>query len=147
MRGRLRDQVPGTQPEFDTLDGVMPHRPRRRLSRRVSVLALLTGSALLASPAAAQAAPPEGWTPTEPSALQFLLVLLIFPLGLFLVIAVLSMLSSAGTSGRYTPGLAWRNEDEWFGGPRAGVDAADRVDPAAIEGAEGSDRGGASARW
>ena len=45
---------------------------------------------------------------------------------------------------RYQPGLAWRNEPEWFAGPSGGVEAAE--EKAAVE--SGTDeRGGARAQW
>ena len=48
---------------------------------------------------------------------------------------------------KHAPGQAWRSESEWFGGPRGGLEAADKVDPKAIEGHDEADRGGASVRW
>lgn len=102
-------------------------------------LPLVTGPAV--------AAPPEAWPDSEPvSALSFLLVLLVIPLGLFLLIALLASVPSMVRGARYHPGLAWRHGTEWFGGPRNGIEAADRKDPREIEG-ESADRGGASARW
>jgi hypothetical protein len=100
----------------------------------------------LAAPALA--APPEQWEPAEPvSTLQFLLVLVGIPAALFLVIAVLSLAPSMARGGKHAPGAAWRNEPEWFGGPSGGIEAADKVDPKAIEGHDETARGGASARW
>lgn len=95
----------------------------------------------------ALAAPPEAWPDTEPaSAIGYLLVLLVIPLGLALLIALLASVPKLVRGERYTPGLSWRNETEWFGGPKDGVEAADRTDPKALEG-ESAERGGASARW
>ena len=62
-----------------------------------------------------------------------------------LLIAVLASVPKMVRGDGYTPGLAWRNESEWFGGPKDGLDAADRTDPKAIS--ADADRGGASARW
>lgn len=77
---------------------------------------------------------------------QALLVLLLIPAGLFALIALLTYLPSmARRETSYHPGLAWRHEPEWFGGPRDGLEKADKTDPAAVEGA--ADRGGASGRW
>jgi hypothetical protein len=75
-----------------------------------------------------------------------LLVLVVIPLGLALVISLLAVVPSMIRGERYTPGLAWRNENEWFGGPKDGLEATDKTDPQALEAAEGA-RGGASARW
>jgi len=100
----------------------------------------------LAAPALAEA--PETWTDPEPvSSLHALLILVAIPLALFVGISLLAYVPSMARGEKYTPGLAWRNENEWFGGPRGGVEAADRAEPDAIESAEESHRGGASARW
>jgi hypothetical protein len=118
--------------------------PLRRVLRAVA-LAPAVLLPLAAGPAVA--VPPEAWPDAEPvSALSFLLVLLVIPLGLGLVIAVLAVVPAMVRGQRYTPGLAWRNEAEWFGGPTDGLGAADRSDPQALEG-QGHERGGASARW
>lgn len=116
---------------------------RRSLRALVLTPALLVP--LVAAPAFA--VPPEAWPDSEPvGALDFLLLLLVIPLGLVVLIWVLASVPSMARGQKYTPGLAWRNESEWFGGPTDGLEAADRTEPEAIEAAE-ADRGGASARW
>lgn len=104
---------------------------------------LLLGGAL---PAAS--APPSQW-PEAPSVsvLDFLLVLLVIPTGLALVIALLAALPSmrSGGGSGYQPGLAWRHEAEWFGGPRDGLEKTDKSDRAAVEAS--GERGGASGHW
>lgn len=107
----------------------------------VLVPALLVGTAL---PAAAST--PSQWPePPAVSPLQFLLVVLLIPTGLALVIALLAALPSMRGGSTYQPGLAWRHEAEWFGGPRDGLEKADKSDPEAIEAA--GERGGASGHW
>jgi hypothetical protein len=99
------------------------------------------------APAPALADAPDTWPqPPHVSVLHVLVLLGAVPLGLFVLITLLVYLPSTVRGQRYQPGLAWRNESEWFGGPRDGVEAADHVEPAAIE-ASDRDRGGASARW
>jgi hypothetical protein len=98
--------------------------------------------------APAFAAPPEQWADADPvSAFEALLVIALIPAGLFLLITVLVYVPSMARGEKYTPGLAWRNENEWFGGPRGGVEATDTAQPDAIEGSGDTGRGGASARW
>lgn len=106
------------------------------------VLVLLVAGALPA------AAVPAQWPEPPPvSVFEFLLVLLIVPGGLALVIALLAALPSMrdGGTGTYQPGLAWRHEPEWFGGPRDGLEKADKTDPEALEAS--GERGGASGHW
>lgn len=109
---------------------------------------MLTPAVLLVTGATpAFAAAPEQWgeAPTV-DPIQALLVLVVIPLGLFALIALLTYLPSmAKGESSYHPGLAWRHEPEWFGGPRDGLEKADKTDPEAVEGAH--DRGGASGRW
>jgi hypothetical protein len=102
---------------------------------------LVTG----ATPALASA--PDQWEDAPAvDPIHALLVLVLIPAGLFAVIALLTYLPSmARGESAYHPGLAWRHEPEWFGGPRDGLEKADKTDPAAIEGAD--QRGGASGRW
>lgn len=103
-------------------------------------------AAALALAAPASAAPSQ-WPAIEPvPALDFLLVLVIIPGALFALIFLLSSIGSMVRSqSSYQPGLAWRNEPEWFGGPRGGLDKVDAQRPAEAETA--SERGGASGRW
>lgn len=103
---------------------------------------LLLGSALPAS-----ATPPSDWPePPSVSVLELLLVVLLIPTGVALVIALLAAIPSMrGGGSTYQPGLAWRHEAEWFGGPRDGLDKADKSDREAVEAA--GERGGASGRW
>ena len=134
------------QTEFDTLWPVTkPGFPRSRAAIRAFAL---TPAALVVtgvSPALASA--PDQWDPVEqPTPFNFLLLLVLIPGALFVVIVFLSALPSMikGDS-TYQPGLAWRNEPEWFGGPRDGLDKADQQ--AQVEAGQPPDRGGASARW
>jgi len=115
----------------------------RRVTRALALVPVL----LIAGALPASAAPPAQW-PEAPSVspLDFLLVLVLVPAGLALVIALLAALPSMlGGGSTYHPGLAWRHEAEWFGGPRDGLEKADRSDPEAIEAS--AERGGASGHW
>ncbi len=115
----------------------------RRRSLRALVLAPALLLPLVAAPAVA--APPSTWSDPEPvGPLAYLLVLLVIPLGLAALITVLTYVPVMVKGERYTPGRAWRNENEWFGGPKDGLEAADRAETRPeIE----SERGGSSARW
>lgn len=103
----------------------------------------------LAGPAVAS--PPEAWAESGPvSPMNFLLLLAIIPLGLAAVISLLALLPSMmGSGSTYQPGLAWRNEPEWFGGRRE-VKGEESSDTKAVTGADAEpagERGGASAHW
>lgn len=99
----------------------------------------------MVSPAAAET--PQAWEQApDVSPLGFLLVLVIFPLGLAAVIALLTLLPSLASDGGYEPGQSWHGESEWFGGPTKGVETAAGVTPEQIE-SRSKDAGGTSARW
>lgn len=101
---------------------------------------------LLSSALPATAAPSDWPEAPSVSVLEFLLVILLIPAGIALVIALLAAIPSMrGGGSTYQPGLAWRHEAEWFGGPRDGLEKADKSDPEAIEAA--GERGGASGHW
>jgi hypothetical protein len=106
---------------------------------------LVTGSA-----GAAMADPPDTWeVGSDVSPLYTILVLGAIPLGLFLLITLLVYLPSMvrGDKG-HQPGQAWRGEPEWFGGPRGGLEAADKSTvPGVTDGRSGPARGGTSGRW
>ncbi len=95
---------------------------------------------------------PSTWRdPAHVSPAHVILVLVVIPAALFALITLLVCLPSMMKGERYHPGQPWRNEAEWFGGPRGGVEAADRAEqPAAVgTGTDGgdADRGGTSGRW
>jgi hypothetical protein len=115
----------------------------RRVTRALALVPVL----LVAGALPAAAAPPSTWQEAPSvSPLDFLLVLLLIPAGLALVIALLAAIPSMRSgSGTYQPGLAWRHEPEWFGGPRDGLEKADKSDPEALEAS--GERGGASGHW
>ncbi len=115
--------------------------------RRAARAVALTPAVLVSTVAApALASAPEQWGSTPSvSPLHALLVLGVIPAGLFVLITLLVYVPSMARGQKYQPGLAWRNEPEWFGGPRAGVAAADQTDSEAI--AADGERGGASAHW
>lgn len=117
----------------------------RVVRRFVRAFAVTPAVAVPLVAAPALAAPPQTW-PQEPhvTGFDFLLVLFIIPAGIALLIALLVSIPSMVRGQKYTPGQAWRNESEWFGGPKDGLEAADKTDTAAEAEKE---RGGASARW
>lgn len=123
----------------------MPHL-NTPVVRRSALALALTPVVLVALAAPALADAPTTWVDPEPvSNLYVLLILVGLPVALFVGITVLAYVPSMARGETYTPGLAWRNESEWFGGPRGGIEAADVTGPEAIEGT--GERGGASARW
>lgn len=125
----------------------MSHLDSKPVRRALRALAVVPAVAVTAVSAPALAAPPETWPEGEAvGAFDMLLVIVLIPLGLALTITVLAYVPRLAKGEKYTPGLAWRNENEWFGGPKDGLEASDRTDPKALTGNE-SDRGGASARW
>ncbi|MFZ5845870.1 MAG: hypothetical protein ACOYX5_00645 [Actinomycetota bacterium] len=116
----------------------------RAVRRSLRALALAPAVLLSSVAAPALAAPPETWPDAEPvSAVDFLLVLLVIPLGIALVIALLASVPAMARGGRGGE-RSRRTENEWFGGPKDGTDAA-KVESAAEPG-EGA-RGGSSAQW
>ncbi|MCX6395514.1 MAG: hypothetical protein NTV23_03415 [Propionibacteriales bacterium] len=126
----------------------MSKYPQTRTIVRRAVTALSTAAAgLVLLPAAALADTPSS-APDAPhvSGLEYIIVLVLIPAGLFAVVALFAALPSMIRDKGYEPGQSWRSEPEWFGGPRKGVEAADDVPSNAIEAAE-SDRGGTSGTW
>lgn len=124
----------------------MPHLKARAVRRALRTLALAPAALLPLVAAPALAAPPEAWPDTEPvGAADFLLVLLVIPLGIALLIVLLASVPSMARGEKYTPGLAWRKQNQWFGGPKDGLETIDKAEapPAGSE----ADRGGSSAHW
>lgn len=124
--------------------------PNASVVRRLGRAAALTPAALvLLAAAPAMAAPPQSWPEPEPiSGLYALLLLAGAPLALIGIITLLVYVPSMARGEKYTPGLAWRNESEWFGGPAGGVEAVDRRDAPELEGSDPEHaKGGASGRW
>jgi len=90
---------------------------------------------------------PQGWEQApHVSGLDFLLVLVLIPLGLAAVISLLVVLPALAGDHGYQPGHRWRGETEWFGGPRQGVAASDELTPEQLE-ARSAGTGGSSGRW
>ena len=121
---------------------------RRRFLRVTSTVAL-TATLVLAGGLfdVAGADTPQGW-PEAPavSGFDYVLVLVLIPLGLAAVISLLAYLPTLAGDHGYQPGQAWRGESTWIGGPRKGVAAADDVSPEQLESNE-SNTGGTSGRW
>lgn len=125
----------------------MASRLSRTRTRRAALSVSAALAAVVATPAIASADAPEAWeNAPDVSGLEFLVVLVLIPVGLSLVIALLAALPSLISHRGYEPGQSWRAEAEWFGGPRKGVEAADELAPEQIEAAE-SGRGGISGQW
>lgn len=132
---------------------VITHQPRsqaqktRSVARRAATALALGLVALVVLPVPAMADTPAAWDDApHVSGLQFLVVLVLIPAGLFAVIALLAALPSIISDKGYEPGQTWSSEGEWFGGPRKGVEAAEDLTAGQIEAAE-SDRGGVSGTW
>jgi hypothetical protein len=120
--------------------------------RRVAALILLVPALLVTSLTdIASADAPVQWEDNgKTSPLYVLLVLVVIPVGLFALITLLVYLPSMMHKGEsYQPGQPWRNEAEWFGGPRGGVGAVDKTEqPLAVGRSDHpQERGGASGQW
>ena len=125
-----------------TLDSVMSDLNARVVRRSVRALVLTPALLLPLVSAPAFAAPPEAWPAADSvSGFEFLLILLLIPLGLAVVISVLATVPSLVGGNKRGSSEAWREEKEWFGGPKDGVEATEKAEPGEGE------RGGASARW
>jgi hypothetical protein len=150
MAGRLRDgcrrrvrlgaafaTLLRVRTESSTTDAIVV----RRMAR---IIAVIPAVLVLVASGAAMAEPPENWevAPTV-GALDALLVIVGLPLLLFALITLLVYVPSMVRGEKYTPGLAWRNQSEWFGGPQKGVEAVDTTAPPTA----GTQKGGVSARW
>lgn len=127
------------------VNSTLPTPVVRRGARAVSVAAsttLLVTGVVVAGPASASV--PEGWSDPAPvDALEALGLLVGIPLLLFVLIALAVYAPALARGEKVTPGE--REPDrEWIGGPREGIEAADRVAAAQLE---GKDTGGASGRW
>ncbi|HET6561756.1 MAG TPA: hypothetical protein VFG72_07770 [Marmoricola sp.] len=112
----------------------------RRLARAGAVLSGLS-VVLVAFPASAT--PPETWpVPNHDPLLQTLAFLLGVPL-LVIALVTLAVYLPSMMHGRSTePALAFHDRNEWFGGPRKGLDPDTSVPPDGE-----STKGGASAQW
>ncbi len=146
---RLRTDQTG----LGTLVHVTKPADNPAVRRAARLLALAPAMLVTSATGAAFADAPQQWEDNgSVSPLHALLILGVIPVGLFLLIVLLVYLPSMARGESYRPGQAWRGEPEWFGGPRGGVEAADRVEQPAAAGsgakhASETERGGASGRW
>ena len=112
----------------------------RRLMRAGAVLSGLS-VALIAVPASA--APPQTWDdPDHDPLLQTLAYLIGVPLLVIALVTLLVYLPSMMRGQSTEPALAFQERNEWFGGPRKGLDSTTSV-PAEDKGP----KGGGSAQW
>jgi hypothetical protein len=141
------------QTKFATLGGVTTDPSPHAVRRAARLLALVPAILVTGATGTAFADAPEQWQDNgSTSPLHVLLVLVVIPVALFLLITLLVYLPSMSRGETYHPGLAWRHEPEWFGGPRDGLDPAQQ--PTAVgagrsqdEAGSESELGGASGRW
>ena len=110
----------------------------RRALRHTPVLAMLLVAAL-AAPARADV--PEGWSDPDPvDGMHALLVLVLVPLGLFVLLVVATYLPAMVKGERLLPDHG-KDEATWLGGPRSGAKELPSADD------EHSRAGGASGSW
>ena len=126
--------------------------PLRTAVRRAAALLLLVPMVLVTSlTGTAFADAPVQWEDSGPySPLYVITILVVIPASMFALITLLVYLPSMMRTGEsYHPGQPWRNDAEWFGGPRGGVGAVDRTEqPRAVSGSDhAQDKGGASGKW
>lgn len=117
----------------------MTNRPSRPgLRRAVRALALTPALVLLGTAGTAAADAPDTWqTGPSVSGLHVILLLGGVPLALFVLITLLVYLPSMRHGDGHRPGEAWHGQSEWFGGPRGGLEAADRTTRHAVTAASG----------
>jgi hypothetical protein len=127
------------------------NRPLRPGGRRAALaLALTPAVVLLGASGTAAADAPATWESTSGiSPTYVILVLIAIPVALFLLITLLVYLPSMRRGDQSPRGEAWRGQSEWYGGPRGGLEAADRTAPpaAVTDGRGAAARGGSSGRW
>ena len=148
MVARLRGAGDAIQANTGYPACVLTHDIPRRLRRAflaLSVACSLVLGAALFSPATADE--PTTWeTVPDVSAFDFVMLVLVIPLGLALVITLLTLVPLLINDRGYQPGQSWRSQVEWFGGPSKGVRAADEVTAEQVE-ARSKDTGGTSGSW
>jgi hypothetical protein len=153
MAATLRDDHPVAKPARPCVRyavGVTNRPLDPHLRRAARVLALAPALLVTGTAGAAVATPPSSWEDTpHVSALYVILVLVAIPVGLFVLITLLVYVPSMSHGEHYQPGQAWRGEPEWFGGPRGGLETADRTAPpaAVTDGQSAPIRGGSSGHW
>jgi hypothetical protein len=110
---------------------------------RSRLAALATGALLpLVTAAPALASLDDGEQPGKGlGAGMVVLIYVVIPLGIFALIALLSVLPSALRRPRYRPGRPWQHDPLWFSGPDDPAKALGAARPGATA------RGGASAEW
>lgn len=118
--------------------------PRRRARASALVLTALTAGLVLgvalAAPAAADV-PAQGWPENPPvELLDALLLIGGLTLAVILVVTVLSIGPALARGERISPGVS-ASENQWIGGPRRSAGELAGPDT------EGSEAGGAGARW
>jgi hypothetical protein len=112
----------------------------RPLVRAGAVLGGLS-VALVASPASA--APPQTWDdPDQEPLLQTLAFLVGIPLLVIALVWLAVYLPSMMRGQSTEPALAFQERNEWFGGPRKGLDST-----TAVSSEDREPKGGASAQW
>ena len=129
---------------------VTSRRENTAVRRAARVLALLPALLVTCAAGTAFAETPEAWDDNDSvSTLYVILIMVLIPLGLFLLICLLVYLPSMSKGGGHGSGEARRGEAEWFGGPTKGLAAVDEAEqpPASGSTAAGSGRGGASGSW
>ena len=113
---------------------------RNRVRARLAALA--TGAVLAVLPLTPALARDDGEVPGKSLGTGLVVVIYVLvPLGIFGVIALLSILPSALRRPRYRPGRAWTYDPLWFNGPDDPQKALTGARPGATA------RGGASAEW
>lgn len=128
---------------MDILRGVMTQRASRIAARTFAATFALT-LPLVGAPAFAGSNSPTTW-PAQAghSFWNYLVLLILIPLGIAITITFVVMLPSLVKGDRYDPAKAWpgmkTGKTEWFGGPARGTDQD------AAPKAEGT--GGTSANW
>jgi hypothetical protein len=112
------------------------------LARRARLTALVTGALLPLLPLTPALALDDGEVRGKSLGTgMVVLIYVLIPLGIFAVIALLSVLPSALRRPRYRPGRAWTYDPLWFNGPDDPSKALAGARPGATA------RGGASAEW
>ena len=131
----------------------MTNRPQNTVVRRAArVLAILPAVLVTLAAGAASAEPPETWERTPSvSGLEVIVVLLLIPLGLFLLICLLVYLPSMNRGKKDQSEEARSGQAEWFGGPEGGLETVDTAGTGSkpVGGAteQGGGRSGASGSW